>query len=282
MQGKKLMWQFLAGLTLALVISAIVCFINLRKKKSTTAKIHNAHGDQLQQLGRLTGSLAHELKNPLSTIKVNLKLIAEDLKDADFTSNTKPDADHAERLFARATRKIAVVQSETDRLQIILDRFLQYINRTDLQPAPEDINTIVGDMIDFYTPQLTGKAITIRHRLYKTPLICKVDTNMLKQAILNLFINAQQAMPQGGELIITTDKKNENAIIQINDTGTGIQSEKIEKIFEAYYSSAPKGSGLGLPTAKRIIDQHNGTIKVNSELKKGTSFTITLPIIQGR
>ena len=101
---------------------------------------------------------------------------------------------------------------------------------------------------------------------------------MLKQAILNLFINAQQAMSDGGELIIRTDRRTEYAQIQISDTGSGIEPDKLNKIFDAYYSSRPQGSGLGLPTAKRIIEAHNGTISVDSEPEKGTLFTIKLPL----
>jgi signal transduction histidine kinase len=108
--------------------------------------------------------------------------------------------------------------------------------------------------------------------------MCKVDADMLKQVILNLFINAQQAMSEGGELLIRTDRRQGGAVIQISDTGTGIAAEKLPLIFNAYYSSRPQGSGLGLPTAKKIVEAHNGSITVDSEQGKGTSFTITLPI----
>jgi signal transduction histidine kinase len=101
---------------------------------------------------------------------------------------------------------------------------------------------------------------------------------MLKQVILNLFINAQQAMGKNGELMIRTDRQKNDAVIQINDTGSGIVPDKLPHIFNAYYSSRPQGSGLGLPTAKKIVEAHNGTITVDSEPQKGTSFTIKLPL----
>jgi len=101
---------------------------------------------------------------------------------------------------------------------------------------------------------------------------------MLKQVVLNLFINARQAMSDGGELIIRTDRRKEDAVIQISDTGSGIAQDKLPKIFDVYYSSRPQGSGLGLPTAKKIVEAHKGTISVDSELGKGTSFTIQLPL----
>ena len=134
-------------------------------------------------------------------------------------------------------------------------------------------------MIDFYSPQAYSHSITIRQGLYGKPLVCKVDANMLKQAILNLFINSQQAMSHGGELMIRTAKDEASAVITVSDTGSGIAPEKLPNIFDAYYSSRPGGSGLGLPTAKRIVEANNGSISVNSELGKGTLFTIKLPLV---
>jgi len=236
-------------------------------------------GSELEELGKLTGALAHEIKNPLSTIKINLKLIKEELDTSAEWRKIGPDEnDHR---FKRALRKLAVIQKETDRLEQILDSFLRYIHRTELQLARIDINELISDMIDFYSPQAYSHSITIRQSLYNKPLVCKVDPGMLKQAILNLFINAQQAMSNGGELIIRTYRQNKEAVIQISDTGTGIAPDKLGHIFDAYYSLRPQGSGLGLPTTKKVVQAHKGTIAVNSELGKGTSFTIKLPLLIG-
>ncbi|GAH65320.1 unnamed protein product, partial [marine sediment metagenome] len=213
----------------------------------------------------------------LSIIKINLKLISEDLKCSDADELGK-DAERANRMFTRALRKIAVVEKETDRLEQILNGFLRYIGKTELQQASVDINSLIGDMVDFYSAQAHSHSIIIRQQLYEKPLVCRVDVDMLKQVILNLFINAQQAMGNSGELIIRTDRQKKDAVIQISDTGSGIAPDKLPKIFDVYYSSRPQGSGLGLPTAKKIIEAHNGTISVNSDLGKGTLFTIRLPI----
>ena len=235
------------------------------------------HLRQLEELSKLTGALAHEIKNPLSIIKINLKLVSEDLEGSDVAEFDKSREKTDPRL-ARAMRKIAVIQKETDRLEQILNGFLRYIDRTELQLAGIDINSLISDMVDFYSPQAHSHSITVRQGLHNKPLICRVDADMLKQVILNLFINAQQAMSGGGELIIRTDRRKKDAVIQISDTGSGIAPDKLPKIFDVYYSSRPQGSGLGLPTAKKIIEAHNGTISVDSELGKGTSFTIKLPI----
>jgi signal transduction histidine kinase len=238
----------------------------------------NSHLKQLEALGKLAGGLAHEIKNPLSTIKVNLKLISEELKDPSFAESTRVGPEGSDQRLARALRKITVIQKEVDRLEQILEGFLHYINIDKLQLASVDINELLSDMVDFYLPQAHSHSITVRQGLYGQPLLCKVDADMLKQAILNLFINAQQAMSDGGELMIRTDRQKDNAIIQISDTGSGIAPDKLPNIFDAYYSSRRRGSGFGLPTVKKIIEAHNGTIAVNSELGKGTSFTIKLPI----
>jgi signal transduction histidine kinase len=258
---------------------ALVCFVpffivfflkGFRKVKGND----QSHLRQLEELGKLTGGLAHEIKNPLSTIKVNLKLISENLDRMD-SGQTGPKN---EQWIAGTRRKISVVQKEADRLEQTLDSFLRYIGRSELNLSSTDINEVVSDMVDFYSPQAHSHSITIRQGLSDERLICKIDESMLKQAILNLFINAQQAMDEGGELIIRTSRQEEKAVLQISDTGRGIAPDELKYIFDAYYSSRPHGSGLGLPTVKKIIEAHNGTIKVDSEPGRGTLFTIMLPV----
>jgi len=223
---------------------------------------------ELEELSRLTGGLAHEIKNPLSIIKVNLKLISEDLALSKDEST------------ARAARKIAVVQKETERLEQILEDFLRYVRKTELHPSSIDVNRLLTDMIDFYWPQAVARSITIRSSLCETPLICFADSNAIKQVLLNMFLNAQQAMPGGGELILRTQKSGDKAVIIISDTGKGIEPENLEKIFQAYYSTKTGGSGLGLSTSKKIVEAHKGSIKVDSVPGQGTSFTILLPLEQ--
>ncbi len=238
---------------------------------------------EVEELSRLLGELAHEIKNPLSTIKVNLRLIDEELAGVGCGKG-RPESSAVDTGLSRARRKLAVVQNEAHRLEQILDGFLRFADRSHLQPADTDINTLVSDMVDFYSPQAHSHSITLRLQLCREPLVCNADGDMLKQAILNLFINAQQAIDKGGELIVKTDRDPGApgfAQIQISDTGTGIAPDKIVHIFDVFYSSRPSGTGLGLPTAKKIIEAHNGTISVASELGRGTQFTIRLPLSAG-
>ena len=241
-------------------------------------KSQSEHLSHLEELFKLTGQLTHEIKNPLSTIKINLKLVSEELNDLISSESGPNSTDRNNRSFTRALRKVAVIQKETDRLEHILDDFLRYLDRTELQLVSVDVNELISDMIDFYTPQAYSHSITIRQGLYNKPLVCRLDADMLKQVILNLFINAQQAMNEGGELIIRTDRQEKQVVIQISDTGGGIPPEVLPHIFDTYYTSRPQGSGLGLPTAKKIVELHGGTIQVDSTSGKGTSFTVRLPV----
>jgi signal transduction histidine kinase len=234
-----------------------------------------------QENAQLVSRLAHEIKNPLSTIKINLKLIAEDLdnlRERYSQPSTGPERLDENRL-ASALRKITIIKKEADRLEQTLDNYLRFADKIEPQLAMIDINSLVGDMIDFYTPQTFSHSIIIRHILYQEPLVCRIDANLFKQALLNLFINAQHAMENGGELIIRTERSGPFAVIKVSDTGAGIEPESLSKIFDGF-STRPGGRGLGLPIVKKIIDIHNGTIAVESLSGKGTSFTIKLPLSQ--
>ncbi len=185
------MLQFVGGFVVGSLTLAVLF---LCKKITGTRENVNGHLAQLEELSKLTGGLAHEIKNPLSTVKVNLKLVSEDLEDLDHADSVGSGGNADAGRLARALRKLAVIEKETDRVEQILEGFLHYVGRTELQLASVDINNLVGDMVDFYSPQARTHAITIRQGLYSEPLVCKLDADMLKQVMLNLLINAQQAM----------------------------------------------------------------------------------------
>ncbi|HEG44328.1 hypothetical protein LCGC14_2567100 [marine sediment metagenome] len=257
------MVNFIYGLVAGIALAGLA-FAVFRNRPGGSSDADTETQKQLEELGKLTGGLAHEIKNPLSTVKVNLKLISEDIDPSDQKN-------------ARWQKKIEIVRSETDRLSLILDDFLKYIHRIEPNTQPVNLNDLLGELIDFYSPQARDKSITIRQGLADKPIICDIDADMIKQVLLNLFINAQQAMEGDGELIIRTSAEKGFVRIEVSDTGRGIAPEKLDNIFEAYYTSKAEGSGLGLSTARKIILAHKGTITVNSQPGKGTSFTITLP-----
>ena len=272
--GADRIWRIVSGIV-TLLSGAVTTFVVMCRRTDQDDSGSCAEDNQFEELARLTGELAHEIKNPLSTIKVNLQLTAEDM-EASASDSTDPA--ESRRYIGRALRKIAVVRKETDRLEQILDSFLRYVARPELQPVNMDVNELIGDMVDFYAPQAQGHAITLRQQLCEEDLRCRVDADMFKQVILNLFINAQQAMAEGGELMVRTQKQQSRAVITVSDTGPGIAEDARLRIFDAYYSTRLDGTGLGLSTARKIMKAHQGSIDVQSEPGKGTSFTIELPL----
>jgi signal transduction histidine kinase len=229
--------------------------------------------DAMEQLSQVAGGLAHEIRNPLSTLKVNLQLLEEDVREF---SNPEDDR------VRRSTLRIKRMQDEVNRLRDILDDFIQFVTHHQLELKPQDINQQIDQLLEFYEPQATANRVRVMKQYHPEPLVCRIDAGLLKQALLNLFINSQQAMPEGGELIVRTALNGDRARIEITDTGTGIQAEHIGKIFNAYFSAKKGGTGLGLAMTKRIVEEHSGEISVHSEPGKGTSFMIFLPLAQAK
>jgi two-component system sensor histidine kinase HydH len=270
--------EFILGAVVALLVATpVVAMLFHGTMRRRTRNVEAAEIDG--ELTRLTGELAHEIRNPLSTIKVNLRLTEEALNDVASAEPHSTISDQHRQKLASALRKVSVVQKEAERLEQILDGFLRYVRQPDLQLATMDVNELVGDMIDFYSPQAYSHALTVRHSLAGESLTCRIDPGALKQVLLNLLINAQQAMEGGGELMIRTARRADHAVVQISDTGRGIPPERLPTIFKPYSSSRSGGTGLGLATARKIIEAHEGTILIHSELGKGTSFTIQLPLV---
>jgi signal transduction histidine kinase len=223
----------------------------------------------IEQLSQLTGGLAHEIRNPLSTLKVNLQLLAEDVNELG-----QSDDDRVRRCSLRIRR----MQDEVNRLRDILDDFLRFVAHHQLNIRNINLNDTVSQLVEFYEPQAAENNIRVLKQFLPDGLFVNIDTDLFKQGLLNIFINAQQAMPEGGELIIRTSQVNGNAKIEITDTGSGIDPQNLSSIFDAYFSTKKGGMGLGLSMTRRIIEEHKGTISVHSELGKGTSFTIALPL----
>ena len=219
---------------------------------------------QLATLGELAGGLAHELKNPLSTVKLNLQLLQEDLSG-------KPGLE-----TSRA--RTATLRKEVDRLAETLDDFLRFAGRLELHPVPTPINRMVQEMVDFFQPQAYAAGVRLHASLSAENPLCRLDCNLFKQALLNLLLNALQAMPGGGDLIIRTHVDSASVFVDISDTGVGISPQVMPHLFEAYFTTKKGGTGLGLATTRRIIEEHQGHVHVTSEPGRGTNFRLELPM----
>jgi signal transduction histidine kinase len=258
-------WGIIAGAVGCSALWAVAAVIAYRRFGLLTERARQA--ERLAELGTLTGGLAHEIKNPLSTVQLNLQLLREDL----------PPGQESAKLFSR----LATVQKETGRLREILDDFLRYAGKIELDRRPHDVNELLEDLVDFYAPQAQLQRVQLRLNKSPQPITAAVDERLIKQVILNLMINAVQAMPeQGGEIILSArrDPAAPRVIIDVIDTGTGIPQDKIGKLFDAYYSTKSGGTGLGLAIARRVILEHGGRISVTSEPGKGSDFRIELPV----
>ncbi len=222
--------------------------------------------ESLAELSQIVGGLAHEIKNPLSTINLNLELLSEDIRRHD-------DEEHR-----RLTRRLSIVQNEADRVRQILDDFLRYAGHYELSLSNVDLRDVVSELRDFFLPQAEASGAVLRTTECHDPLPCCLDVKLFKQAVLNLLLNATQAMPNGGELLVKISRNNELGCVEIIDTGAGIPPEQLETIFQPYWSTKKGGSGLGLPTARRILREHGGTMKVESDVGKGTRFVLSVPL----
>ena len=221
--------------------------------------------DQYTEIARLAGSLAHEIKNPLSTIRLNMELLAEDLGEAETP------------VQRRAAKRVDVVRRECQRLQSLLDDFLNFAKVRRLHLEPTDLNHQIDDVLEFF--ELEAKEAGVEIVRYLDPELPRVmiDREAFRQALLNLIINAKQAMPDGGQLIVRTAADGDTVSIYLIDTGIGMDDRTASRMFEAFFSTKPGGSGLGLPTTQKIIEGHGGRISVQSEVGRGTQFTIELP-----
>lgn len=237
----------------------------------------------------MTSGLAHEIKNPLSTVVLNAQLVAEELAESPLDDETKQ----------RLTRRVETLGREATRLRDILADFLRFAGRMKLDPHPQSLCAIVDELADFFQPQCDQHGVTQRLQLPETPVVANVDTGLLKQAVLNLLINAVQAMASQPperprelmlrveEVVVPAEKhdpdreakpEHREARIHVIDTGPGIDPARRDAIFRPYMTNKPGGTGLGLATARRIIEEHGGRVQLWSEVGKGSDFTIVLPV----
>jgi two-component system sensor histidine kinase HydH len=224
--------------------------------------------DDYATLAELAGGFIHEIKNHLNTLNLNLQLLGEDFHD--------PQTQRERRALTRVQK----LQGECQRLVDLSNDFLSFARIKDVVLGPADLGKVVQEMIDFFTPTAQAARIDIKTYIPADLPALQLNTELLRQALLNLMLNAVQAMPMGGELTFQAALENNHVALSLIDTGSGIAAEFLPKIFKPFFSTKSKsgGSGLGLPTTKKIIESHGGVIDVQSEPGKGTKFTIRLPV----
>lgn len=271
----------LAGFGLGVLVAAMAARLLLRRH---VAKLREAErraraAERMAEIGAMTGGLAHEIKNPLSTIGLNAQLLAEGIEELPI------DPDERGRL----SRRVGALRREAERLKGILEDFLRFAGQLRLDPRPADLNAVVEELVDFFLPQAQVHGVRLRSELAPGPLTVLLDVPHVKQALLNLMLNAVQAMAGVGpgsvatrELILRTERGTDPgrrpvARVHVIDTGPGIGPEAMERMFQPYFTTKSGGTGLGLPTARRLIEGHEGRLEVHTQLGQGTDFVASFP-----
>ena len=219
--------------------------------------------ERLAALGRITAGVAHEVKNPLNSMRLWLENLKESLSG---------DSDGASQ------QAVQVLDKEIDRLDEVVKRFLDFTRPMDIRLEPTQLAELLNEVLEVAQPQLQKSSIQLAQLLPIDVPEVYVDRALLKQAVLNLVLNAAEAMPGGGQLRLVLSRRGEMAEITVGDTGKGIPLENRQKIFQLFFSTRPGGSGIGLASTFRIVQLLNGSIDFTSEVGRGTTFRIELPL----
>lgn len=222
--------------------------------------------EQYNEIAQLAGALAHEIKNPLSVIRMNVDLLAED-----HEGTQPPDQ-------RRTLDKIKILQAQCERLQNLLDDFLKFARLRNLELRAGNLNTQISRVLDMFAPQAQSQGIDIIRYLDADLTSVKLEEQTLGAALTNLVKNAIEAMPDGGRLEVRTRLSRKGVALDLIDTGCGMDSDALLHMFDAFYTTKYGGSGLGLPTVKKVIAAHHGTIDVQSELGLGSRITLEFPV----
>ncbi|HTQ61513.1 MAG TPA: ATP-binding protein [Candidatus Solibacter sp.] len=219
--------------------------------------------ERLTALGRITAGVAHEVKNPLNSMRLWLENLKESLP---------ADSDGSAR------QAVNVLDKEIDRLDAVVKRFLDFTRPMEVRLEPTQLAELLREVLEVAQPQMQKANIQVAQLLPIDVPEVYVDRALLKQAVLNLVLNAGESMPAGGQLRLMLSRRGEMAEITVGDTGKGIPPENRQKIFQLFFTTRPGGSGIGLASTFRIVQLLNGSIDFTSEVGKGTTFRIELPL----
>jgi signal transduction histidine kinase len=222
----------------------------------------------LEFLGSVAAGLVHEIRNPLSTMNLTLQLMQEE-----WASTTSAAA-------RRTLERVQALRREIGRLEEILDDFLRYAGIRRLERGDVDLNRVIEETTSFFAPECARARVDAAVYPDRRIPLMRLDERLVKQALLNLMLNAVQAMEgrPNAQLIVRTRLEGDVARVDVIDTGIGIAEEIRERVWDVYFSLKKEGTGLGLPTARRIVEEHGGTLSFETEVGKGTTFTMRLPL----
>jgi signal transduction histidine kinase len=217
---------------------------------------------RMAAIGRLTSGVGHEVKNPINAIVVHLELLKNKL-------GATPTP---------ATRHLDVIDSEIHRLDRVVQTLVDFSRPVELRLVEWDLRRVVADVVTLAAAEMSTRQVHLSSHLPNYPMVCKVDVDLIKQAVLNVVQNGAHAMPQGGDLVVSLIEEGKSAVIQIEDQGTGISEELRDRIFDLYFTTKKDGSGIGLAMTYRILQLHHGSIDVQSEIGRGSVFQLRIPL----
>ena len=219
------------------------------------------------EIAELAAGFIHEIKNHLGTLSLNLQLLAEDFETAETPRER------------RALDRVGRLSGECRKLVELSNDFLRFARLRELHARPTTLDEVVTRMIDFLGPTARQRGVEINwFPAPDLPPVC-LDADLFEQALLNLMLNAEQAMPDGGTLSLIGRCEGATVFLDVIDTGVGIAPGALAKLFRPFHTTKPDGNGLGLATTRKIVAAHGGTIDVQSEPGRGTKFTIALPAV---
>jgi len=217
---------------------------------------------RLAAIGRLTSGVAHEVKNPINAIVIHLELLRERILQLDPESR----------------RHMDIINKEIHRLDRVVQTLVDFSRPIELKLRVRDLRAIAAEVVALAEPEARQQNVEVVQELGSEPLPVRVDTDLMKQAILNVVINGVQAMPEGGKLTLRGYVAEQAAVLEVQDTGPGISPENVERIFNLYFTTKKSGSGIGLALTFRAVQMHNGTVKLVSERDNGATFRFQLPL----
>jgi two-component system, sporulation sensor kinase E len=238
--------------------------------------------ERVQALTLLAASVAHEIGNPLNALHIHLQLMERNVRKLK-TEESQVDKKGASNSLRREIsdkleQYLEVCKGEITRLDYIITQFLQAIRPTLLQLKLASLNDVVDETLELLRPELENRGLTVKTRQGRQLTATPIDKMQMQQVLVNLVKNAMQAMSRGGTLTVQTGERSDGVWVSIADTGGGIPQEQIARIFEPFYTTKKKGTGLGLMIVQRIIRAHGGKIEVESHVGQGTTFRIWLPL----
>jgi signal transduction histidine kinase len=246
----------------------VVLVHDIREVASMERQMRTA--ERLSALGTLAAAMAHEIRNPLEALDLNLALLDHSLEAL------KPAAQDGQK----SVKYVKILEQEISRLAAIVDNFLSFARPSNSPMEKIHLDGMLRQIVDLLANQAQSKKVTLDLLTRGNPIVLGSE-DQLKQVFLNLVINSLDAMPQGGSLCIRAEapSKQNLAVVQIRDTGVGITSDQIQKLFDPFFTTRPKGTGLGLTIVHRIIQEHHGQIRVTSVPGEGSTFTVELPLL---